>query len=79
LCIYCTRSLHAFLAANLAPGATARTDGWATYPGAPDINHDPRVVGVMAAHIVLPWVHRAFSNLKTWALGVNHGLRPQHL
>ena len=29
----------------------------------------------MAAHIVLPWVHRVFSNLKTWALGVYHGLR----
>jgi hypothetical protein len=27
------------------------------------------------AHIVLPWVHRIFSNLKVWALGVYHGLR----
>ena len=25
------------------------------------------------------WVHRAFSNAKTWALGVYHGLRRQHL
>ena len=33
----------------------------------------------MAAHIVLPWVHRIFSNLKTWALGVYHGLRQDHL
>ena len=33
----------------------------------------------MAAHVVLPWVHRIFSNLKTWALGVYHGLRKQHL
>jgi hypothetical protein len=33
----------------------------------------------MAAHIVQPWVHRVFSNLKTWALGVYHGLRPHHL
>ena len=33
----------------------------------------------MAAHIVLPWVHRVFSNLKVWALGVYHGLRSQHL
>ena len=33
----------------------------------------------MAAHVVLPWVHRIFSNLKTWALGVYHGLRPKHL
>ena len=40
---------------------------------------DPHVVGNMAAHIVLPWVHRAFANLKTWTLGVYHGLRRQHL
>ena len=33
----------------------------------------------MAAHVVLPWVHRVFSNLKTWALGVYHGLRAKHL
>ena len=32
----------------------------------------------MAAHIVLPWTHRVFSNLKTWALGVYHGLRREH-
>jgi hypothetical protein len=41
--------------------------------------HDPHVVGRMAAHIVLPWVHRIFSNLKVWALGVYHGLRRKHL
>ena len=33
----------------------------------------------MAAHIVLPWVHRIFSNLKVWALGVYHGLRRKYL
>ena len=33
----------------------------------------------MAAHIVLPWVHRIFSNLKVWALGVYHGLRRKHV
>jgi hypothetical protein len=32
----------------------------------------------MAAHIVLPWVHR-ISNLKVWALGLYHGLRRKHL
>ncbi len=71
--------LHAFLGANLAPGTTAKTDGWAGYPGAPDLTHEPHVVGPMAAHIVLPWVHRVFANLKTWALGVYHGLRRPHL
>jgi hypothetical protein len=33
----------------------------------------------MAAHIVLPWAHRVFANLKRWALGVYHGLREKHL
>ena len=68
-----------FIRTNLAPGATAKTDGWSGYPGAPGVNHDPHVVGNMAAHIVLPWAHRIFSNLKVWALGVYHGLRREHL
>jgi hypothetical protein len=33
----------------------------------------------MAAHVVLPWVHRVFANAKRWALGVYHGLRRKHL
>ena len=76
---YSAASIHAFMAANLAPGATAKSDGWAAYPGAPEVTHQPHVIGNMAAHIVLPWVHRVFSNLKRWALGVYHGLRSKHL
>ena len=71
-------SLHGFLADNLAKDATAKTDGWAAYPGAKDIKHKPHVVGPMAAHIVLPWIHRVFANFKTWALGVYRGLRRAH-
>ena len=69
-------NLHAFLDTT---GATARTDGWAGYPGASGVTHDPHVVGNMAAHVPLPWVHRVFANLKTGVLGVYHGLRRQHL
>jgi hypothetical protein len=76
---YSAASLYAFLGADLSPGATAKTDGLPSYAGAPSVHHDPHVVGKMAAHIVLPWVHRVFSNLKVWALGVYHGLRRQHL
>src|SRR5512144_2346663 len=68
-------SLHRFLRAAVAPGTTAKTDGWSGYPGAPGVSHDPHVIGKMAAHSVPPWVHRVFSKLKTWALGVYHGLR----
>jgi ISXO2 transposase-like protein/transposase-like zinc ribbon protein len=72
-------SLHAFIGGNVEAGATAKTDGWPAYRGAPGIAHDPHVVGSMAAHVVLPWAHRVFANLKTWALGVYHGLRRKHL
>ena len=57
-------SLHGFVAANLAQGATIKTDGWAAYPGAPNVSHDPHVVGKMAAHIVLPWIHRRLLQLE---------------
>jgi len=76
---YSAASLRGFIAVNLAPGATAKTDGWSGYPGAAGITHDPHVVGKMAAHIVLPWVHRIFSNLKVCPLVVYQGLRRQHL
>ncbi len=72
-------SLQSFMAANMVPRSTAKTDGWSGYPGAPGLAHEPHVIGTMAAHIVLPWIHRVFSNLKTWALGVYHGLRARHL
>ncbi len=72
-------SLLAFMVVNLAPDSTAKTDGWSGYTNSSGVNHDPHVIGPMAAHLVLPWVHRIFSNLKTWALGVYHGLRTKHL
>ena len=33
----------------------------------------------MAAHILLPWSHRAFALMKHWALGTYHGLRGKHI
>jgi hypothetical protein len=63
----------------LVAGAIAKTDGWPAYQGAPGVSQQPHVVGPMAAHIVLPWTHRVFANLKRWVLGVYHGLREKHL
>ena len=34
-------SLHGFVAANVAPGATIKTDGWPSYARAPDVRHEP--------------------------------------
>ena len=67
-------SIEAFVRANVKPGATLLTDGHASYPGLTDYRHDPRVVGKMAGHVVLPWIHRVFSLMKRWGLG--HVSRP---
>lgn len=58
-------SLHAFFAANTAPGSNVKTDGRAAYLGAPDVTHQPHIVNAKAVHIVLPGINRVFSNLKT--------------
>jgi hypothetical protein len=34
---------------------------------------------LMAAHVLLPWGHRVFANLKRWGTGVLHGFRKAHL
>jgi predicted RNA-binding Zn-ribbon protein involved in translation (DUF1610 family) len=68
-------SLEAFVRANVKPGTTLLTDGHRSYPGLTDYRHDPRTVGKMAGHVVLPWIHRVFSLMKRWGLGTYHGLR----
>jgi hypothetical protein len=72
-------SLHGFLAANLAPGATARTDGRLGDCGALGINHDPQFNVVAAGHNGLFWIRRVFSDLELWAWGIPHSLRRRHL
>jgi hypothetical protein len=76
---YSGESLGGFVAAAVAGGSTVVSDGWSGYATLKDVRHDPKVVGPMAAHVVLPWVHRVFANAKRWALGVYHGLRRRHL
>ena len=76
---YSATTLSAFVAAAIAGGSTVVSDGWSGYATLKDVKHDPKVVGSMAAHLVLPWVHRVFANAKRWGLGVYHGLRRQHL
>src|SRR5271166_5652035 len=64
-------SIEAFVRANVKPGATLLTDGHASYPGLTDYRHDPRIVGKMAAHIALPWIHRVFALVKRWGLDIS--------
>src|SRR3954462_9306655 len=76
---YSAASLGGFVAGNVAEGGTVVSDGWSGYARLKEVKHDPKVVGDVPAHLVLPWVHRVFANAKRWALGVYHGLREEHL
>ena len=80
---YSSASIAAFAKLAIAPGAAVLSDAWPAYNGLAvaigAVRHDMKKIGPMAAHVVLPWIHRLFSNLKRWALGVYHGLRPKHL
>jgi predicted RNA-binding Zn-ribbon protein involved in translation (DUF1610 family) len=73
------KSIQAFVRANVEPGTTLISDGHRSYLGLAEYRHDQRVVGKMAAHVSLPWVHRVFSLMKRWGLGTYHGLRPKHV
>lgn len=73
------KHIHAFIKANIAPGATLVSDGHVSYVGVAGYRHDPRIVGNMAGHVPLKWIHRVFALLKRWSLGTYHGLRRQHI
>ena len=72
--------VRAFVEQNVEAEATVVSDGFAGYKKlAEHRKHVSKTVGTMAAHVLLPWVHRAFSNLKRWFTGTLHGVRKQHL
>jgi hypothetical protein len=73
------QELQAFVLGTVAPQTQLVTDAWPSYHNLPGVRHDAITLGPMAAHIALPWIHRLFSNLKRWGLGVYHGLRKTNL
>ena len=76
---YSATTLGGFVGSNIATDSTVVSDGWSGYVRLKDVKHQPKIVGPMAAHVLLPWIHRVFGNAKRWALGVYHGLRAAHL
>ena len=69
------QELHSFVLGAVAPQTQLVTDNWPSYRDPPGVRHHAITLGPMAAHVALPWIHRLFSNLKRWGLGVYHGLR----
>jgi transposase-like protein len=75
-------SLVPFVEASVDPGSTVLTDGWQGYaPLRRGYDHRPATVGddPRNASMLLPRVHRTFSNLKTWLKGTHHGVSAKHL
>jgi len=73
-------TLERFVQGNVAPGTVVLTDDHSSYGGlrALGYRHYPYLVGKMAAHVVLPWIHRVFALTKRWGLGTLHGFRRRH-
>jgi hypothetical protein len=65
------------LAATRRVAIVVRTDG--SVAPHPANTYEAKVVSGKKAHDILHWVHRVFSNLKTWAKGVFQGLRKCYL
>lgn len=77
---YSAEKIGAFVRGAVAPGAALLTDGLSAYRAlAGEYDHRPRVVGKMAAHVLMPWAHRLFSLVKRWGTGTFHGFRRPHL
>jgi len=76
-------ALCGFVESAVAPGTSVITDDWSGYASLDKRGYrhlavaergDPKV-----AEEYLPIVHLVFSNLKTWLVGIHHGVSHQHL
>ena len=76
-------SLCGFVESAVVPGTLSVTDDWSGYAslGKRGYEHfavaecsDPEV-----AEDYLPIIHLVFANLKTWLIGIHHGVSHQHL
>ena len=78
-------TLSAFMAETVAPGAIVHTDGWMGYAPLTKQDYDYRPRSQRAAQRagetdpVMPRVHRAVSDFKTWLRGTHHSVSNEHL
>lgn len=76
---YRRETLHGFVVNTTEAGSMIWTDGNTSYANLPDRQHVPTNVSWINAHVLMPWIHRVFANLKRYALGVYHGFRKRYL
>jgi hypothetical protein len=76
-------ALSTFVQESVAPGTMVLTDGWQGYDPLRRLGYDHQkaVVGgdQEITEAALPLIHLVFSNLKSWLLGIHHGVSPRHL
>lgn len=75
-------SLSAFVRENVEPRTIVHTDAWQGYaPIRHEYDHRPvsQEGDPTRASVLLPRVHRVFSNLKTWLAGTHHGIGRGHV
>ncbi len=76
-------SLCGFVESVVAPGTLVVTDDWRGYTGLRKRGYDHHAVAECGdpevAEDFLPIIHLVFANLKTWLIGIHHGVSAQHL
>ena len=79
-------TLTEFVRENVAAGAIVHTDAWKSYLSFTTLGYDHRPRNQSAARRrgedpdeILPRVHRAISNLKSWLQGTHRGVSGGHL
>ncbi len=76
-------ALCGFVKSVVVPGTRIITDDWSSYAGLAKHGYDHMPVAErgdpQVAEEFMPIIHLVFSNLKTWLLGIHHGVSPQHL
>lgn len=71
-----------FLKENVVSGSTIKSDGWRGYSESAltGYNHMRQVQGSPERSKELaPHIHRVFSNLKSWLIGIHHGVDPKYI
>jgi ISXO2-like transposase domain len=77
------KSLCGFVNGAVAPGTLVVTDDWSGYASLRKRGYDHHAVAECGDPEVteefLPIIHLVFANLKTWLIGIHHGVSAQHL
>ena len=77
------KSLCGFVDGAVAPGTLVVTDDWSGYASLRKRGYDHHAIAECGDPEVteefLPIVHLVFANLKTWLIGIHHGVSAQHL